>query len=143
MNKRASAFSVIPVPMLLVAEAEYPSYNISIQSDRDLVRFCGQEFDICSLLGISQATSFRPPQVAEFRELVARLNGVGNAILALRTVGFWKGGIPPIFYSSGSDHLEFGPALQRMTETTSWKLEFLPSQVNPGKGTDVRVIVPD
>ncbi len=133
----------LPLPVLLVAEAEYPACNIPIKSDRDLVWFCGQQFDVCSLLSVPQSTSYRPPQVAEFRELVARLNGVGNAMLALKDSGFSTEDVPPIFFSNGEEHNEFALALQRMTQVTSWKLKFLPSPVNPGKGIDVRVIVPD
>lgn len=140
--EKVIVFTPTTLPVLLVAEAVYP-YNIPIQSDRDLVWFCGQQFDVCSLLEISQATSYRPLQVAEFRELVGRLNGAGNAMLALRGVRSSEGEIPPVFFSNGEEHCGFGPALQRMTETTSWKLEFLPSRVNPGKGIDVRVIVPE
>lgn len=138
LEHREWGLTVVPVTAPKVT-----CIDVDVMSDTDMVEFCGQKFDVCSLLGISQVTYYRPPQVAEFRELVGRLNGVGNAMVALKDSGFSTEDVPPIFFSNGEEHNEFALALQRMTETTSWKLEFLPSPVNPGKGIDVRVIVPE
>lgn len=134
--------------LLLVAEAEYKFEGSSSEdserwneTDVDSVEFGGQHFSVCFLLNISQSSSYRPSQVAEFRELVKSLNVMGRAKITLRESGV-RMDLPPVFFSNGEDHYEFGPALDRMTKSTTWKIKLCPSFVNPGKGTDVHVMVP-
>ncbi len=100
------------------------------------ITFCGQKFYTEVILGVPLNHTKAPQLTKQFAAFVEELNRLGE--LALHEPGAMN---TRMFVSSDKTALFMG-AVARMTEFTSWKVEFVPSEIYPSAGLDARVIVP-
>ncbi|MEK7646732.1 MAG: hypothetical protein AAB381_03520 [Patescibacteria group bacterium] len=104
-------------------------------------KFCGQIFYAEPLLGLTPDDKRLPLLTEQLVGFMEELNRLGDLACTFPDHRNHFMAVP--IFVSGDKTFLFMAIVDRLTRLTSWRVEFLPSRINPIDGRDARIIVPE